>query len=46
MMTKKRLKAVTDPHLHIRGGSHPDPEWHKGGSQKNFLFGPSGLSLV
>ena len=37
MMTKKRLKAVADPHLHIRGGSHPDPEWHKGGLKRIFF---------
>ena len=38
---------VADPDLQIREGrgGHPDPEIRRGGP-KNFVFGPSGLSLV
>ena len=49
LLIRECLLQVPDPNLEIRGGGgHPDSEIGGGGavSQKNYFFGPSGLSLV
>ena len=48
LLIKGCLLQVPDPHLEIRGGAVIQTLRLAGGavSQKNYFFGPSGLSLV